>query len=283
MRALWFVALSVVLCMSYSSGQQADPSAPLVKKDAQPVRVKVYSVGPGVTAPELFPPYLVPISDEQCKMKVDGKVVLSVLVDTTGQPRNIMFLRPLGTKLDQMALNLVAVDRFKPGTHDGAPVVVGQSVEVDLQSCVDEKKDNAGKKTYSLRLRSQPVQNFSALPQPLEEAILAPIGLSLEDTYKDALPYYRVGGKVSAPVVLYSPNAEFSDDARRAKYSGVCIISMIVDADGMPQNLRIVKPLDHGLSEKAIEAVSRYRFKPAMKDGKPVPVMVNVEVNFRLR
>jgi hypothetical protein len=43
-----------------------------------------------------------------------------------------------------------------------------------------------------------------------------------------------------------------------------------------------VKPLGYGLSEKAIEAVSRYRFKPAMKNGEPVPVMVNVEVNFRL-
>jgi TonB family protein len=267
--------------MSFSGGQQAVTSGLPPVPDVQPARVKVYSVGPGVTAPKLLPLNLAPISDEQYKMKVGGKVVLSVLVDTTGQLHNIMFLKPLGTDLDRFALKIVSADRFIPGTHEGVPVVVGQSVEVDLQACVDEKKDNAGKKIYSLRLRSQPVQKLSALPQPLEDAVLTPIGLSLEDSYKGAFPYYRVGGKVSAPVVLYSPEAEFTDDARRANYSGVCIISMIVDADGMPQNVRIVKPLDHGLSEKAIEAVSRYRFKPAMKDGKPVPVMVNVEVNFR--
>ena len=94
---------------------------------------------------------------------------------------------------------------------------------------------------------------------------------------------YSVGGGVSAPVPLYSPDAEFSDEARRAKYQGVCIVSIIVDAHGNPQNPRVVRPLGMGLDQKALEAVMKYKFKPAMKDGKiPVPVMVNVEINFRL-
>jgi periplasmic protein TonB len=94
---------------------------------------------------------------------------------------------------------------------------------------------------------------------------------------------YQIGGGVSAPVPLNSVEAEFSDEARRAKYQGVCLISMIVDASGMPQNPRVVRALGMGLDEKALEAVRKYRFKPAMKDGKtPVPVMITVEVNFRL-
>jgi periplasmic protein TonB len=94
---------------------------------------------------------------------------------------------------------------------------------------------------------------------------------------------YQIGGGVSAPVALNSVEAEFSDEARRAKYQGVVLISMIVDANGMPQNPRVVRPLGMGLDEKALEAVRKYRFKPAMKDGKtPVPVMITVEVNFRL-
>ncbi len=94
---------------------------------------------------------------------------------------------------------------------------------------------------------------------------------------------YSVGGGVSAPIPLYSPDAEFSDEARRAKYQGVCIVSIIVDAHGNPQNPRVVRPLGMGLDQKALEAVMKYKFKPAMKDGKtPVPVMVNVEINFRL-
>lgn len=92
-----------------------------------------------------------------------------------------------------------------------------------------------------------------------------------------------VGGRVSAPVPLFQPEAEFSDEARRAKYQGVCLVALIVDAQGNPQNVHIVRPLGMGLDEKAMEAVRKYKFKPAMRDGKtPVPVMVQVEVNFRL-
>ena len=93
---------------------------------------------------------------------------------------------------------------------------------------------------------------------------------------------YRIGGGVSAPVALNSVEAEFSDEARRAKYQGVCLISLIVDAHGDPVNPRVVRTLGMGLDEKALEAVRKYKFKPAMKDGKPVPVMITVEVNFRL-
>ncbi len=94
---------------------------------------------------------------------------------------------------------------------------------------------------------------------------------------------YRIGGGVSAPVPIYQPEAEFSDEARRAKYQGVCIVSLIVDAQGNPQNVHVVRPLGMGLDEKALEAVRKYKFKPAMKDGRtPVPVMISIEVNFRL-
>jgi TonB family protein len=94
---------------------------------------------------------------------------------------------------------------------------------------------------------------------------------------------YRVGGGVSAPVPLNSVEAEFSDEARRAKYQGICLISLIVDAQGNPQNPRVVQALGMGLDEKALEAVRKYKFKPAMKDGKtPVPVMITVLVNFHL-
>jgi periplasmic protein TonB len=90
-----------------------------------------------------------------------------------------------------------------------------------------------------------------------------------------------VGG-VSDPIAIVTPEAEFSDEARRSKYQGICMISVIVDAHGYPQNPRVARSLGMGLDEKALEAVQKYRFRPAMKDGKPVPVMILVEVNFRL-
>lgn len=94
---------------------------------------------------------------------------------------------------------------------------------------------------------------------------------------------YRVGGGVSAPVPLNTVEAEFTDEARRTKYQGICLISLIVDAQGNPQDPRVIRRLGMGLDENALDAVRKYKFKPAMKDGKiPVPVKITVEVNFRL-
>jgi TonB family protein len=94
---------------------------------------------------------------------------------------------------------------------------------------------------------------------------------------------YQVGGRISAPVVIHSVDPEFSDEARRAKYQGVCLVSLIVDAQGNPQNVHVARALGMGLDEKATEAVRQYKFKPAMKDGRtPVPVLVTIEVDFRI-
>jgi TonB family protein len=92
----------------------------------------------------------------------------------------------------------------------------------------------------------------------------------------------RPGGGVSAPQLIYSVDPEFSDEARRAKYQGVCVVAVIVDAQGNPQRVHVVRPLGMGLDEKAIEAVKQYKFKPAYYQGHPVAVEVNVEVNFRI-
>jgi TonB family protein len=213
---------------------------------------------------------------------MDGEVVLSILVDATGRPRNLMFLHPLGNDLDKFALQIVAADLFTPGTHDGAPVVVAQSVEVNLQACVEQKKDDAGKKTYQLRLRAIPEQKLAPLPQPPEEAVFPLRTSSWNDLSSSDRGIQRIGSSVSAPVVLSSPEAEYSEEAKWEQYQGICLISLIVDAQGMPQYIQVVRKLDYGLSEKAIEAVNKFRFKPAMKNGKPVPVKISVEIEFHL-
>jgi periplasmic protein TonB len=93
---------------------------------------------------------------------------------------------------------------------------------------------------------------------------------------------YRVGGGVSAPKVVYDPDPEYSEEARKAKYQGTVVLWLVVSPDGKPQQIRVQRSLGMGLDEKAIEAVKQWRFEPAKKDGQPVPVMINVEVNFRL-
>jgi len=93
---------------------------------------------------------------------------------------------------------------------------------------------------------------------------------------------YRVGGGVSPPRTLYDPEPEYSEEARQAKYQGTCVLWVIVGPDGRPHDVRIQRSLGMGLDEKAIEAVRHWKFEPARKDGQPVAVQINIEVNFRL-
>ena len=93
---------------------------------------------------------------------------------------------------------------------------------------------------------------------------------------------FRVGGGVSAPRAVYAPDPEYSEEARKAKYQGTCVLWLVVGPDGRPRDIKIARSLGLGLDEKAIEAVKTWKFEPAMKDGKPVSVQINVEVSFRL-
>ncbi len=93
---------------------------------------------------------------------------------------------------------------------------------------------------------------------------------------------FHVGGGVSPPRTTYAPEPEFSEEARKAKYQGVCTLGLIVGTDGRPSNIHVLNSLGMGLDEKAIEAVKNWKFEPAMKDGHPVRVEIAVEVDFHL-
>lgn len=93
---------------------------------------------------------------------------------------------------------------------------------------------------------------------------------------------YKVGGGVSAPRAIYTPDPEFTQEARQAKYQGTVLMWVIIGPDGRPRDVKISRSLGMGLDQKAIEAVRRWRFEPALKDGVPVAVQVNIEVNFHL-
>ncbi|MBZ5572178.1 MAG: energy transducer TonB [Acidobacteriia bacterium] len=99
----------------------------------------------------------------------------------------------------------------------------------------------------------------------------------------DAGRVFRPGsGGVTAPRVVYDPEPEYSDAARKVKYQGSVILWLIVGPDGRPHNIRVQRTLGMGLDERAIEAVSKWRFAPSTLNGQPVAVEINVEVSFRL-
>jgi TonB family protein len=184
-----------------------------------------------------------------------------------------------------MAMRILEEDSFRPGTLKGEPVEVRLVAHVSIEGCLAMKKGADGSLTQVFRLRAQPVQTFGERPktaiseQEAEKIDAAKAYLAAEAGSPGPS---KVGNGVSAPVPLNFVEAEFSDEARRKHIEGVCLVTLIVDTHGNPVNLRVVRALGYGLDEEALKAVRKYHFKPAMKAGVPVPVMITVEVNFRL-
>jgi len=81
-------------------------------------------------------------------------------------------------------------------------------------------------------------------------------------------------------VIISLSQPEFSPEARQDKIHGAVTVNCIVDQHGLPVDVHVVRGLGHGLDEKAVEAVKQYRFRPAMENGKPVAVYLDIEVNF---
>lgn len=91
-----------------------------------------------------------------------------------------------------------------------------------------------------------------------------------------------LGPGITPPVLTYQVDPEYTAGARKAKVRGTVLVNLWVDEQGTVQHVRVVRGLGSGLDEKAIDAVRQYKFKPALEDGKPVLVALNVEVNFQV-
>ena len=82
---------------------------------------------------------------------------------------------------------------------------------------------------------------------------------------------------------MSSPDPMYSDSARQAKITGQVILAVAINATGVVDSVRVVRPLEPSLDENAVVAVSKWQFTPATKDGKPVPIQMEVEVGYDLR
>jgi periplasmic protein TonB len=93
---------------------------------------------------------------------------------------------------------------------------------------------------------------------------------------------YKALGITEEPRLLHSEEPEYSEEARKARYSGSVMLAIDVDVNGRVANVRVVKSLGFGLDEKAKEAVLKWRFRPAMAGGHPVIAPAQVRVTFHL-
>jgi TonB family protein len=203
-----------------------------------------YAMSPKIAPPRITQavPAVYPQTDGTASA-MSGSCLLSMVVGTDGIPVNIHVVNSAGDAYDAAAIDAIKQSKFEPGVLNKRPVPVRVQVRVLFSA-----------------------DRSSAIPVLL-------------------VPKYKNDGDSDTydnpPVLLQHQEAEFSDEARRRRISGVVLISFLVNTDGLPIDLRVVKSVGAGLDEKALDAVSKYRFKPAMKDGNPVPARLTVEVSFR--
>jgi TonB family protein len=95
-------------------------------------------------------------------------------------------------------------------------------------------------------------------------------------------PAAKLDPGVTPPRLLYKKEPEYSEAARKAKYQGTVLLAVEVGVTGEPTDVKVARSLGLGLDEKAVEAVKQWKFKPAYKDGKPIPMRATFEVVFRL-
>lgn len=247
-----------------------------------PEHVTLANGAPGLIDPVLRPLEITPPLDPNCNgTKRNGKVGLSLVVDTQGYPRNIILEKPLGNGLDYLAIQLAESARFQPGAAGGSSVAVAGTMTLKIQSCEKTATDGKGHESLSLRPLAMPGIIFDLSPHISDSANLAPFDpgsippVSVEITGMAAVK------NIVPPVPLKRVEAEFSDYARTHHIQGTCVYRLIVDEHGLPKDFQVVKPIDPSLQRLASDAVHKYRFKPAMKDGMPIRAQITVDVKFQ--
>lgn len=282
MRSDFVIAILSILSTGIASGQARPINVAPPKVAQQPAVPIAYYAGPGVTAPELFPANLPSTFDGPCK-NANGIVVMSAIVDRNGLPFDVNFYHQAGNELDEVALNLVKAEHFKAGTYENAPAPVAVFVEVDLVACEVERQEETGKKRSAHQHQSAPAQLVEIQPAPLPGSPPALNGNSPQSLPGDSPAKDSAGGPVFAPTLIHKASPQYTDAARRANLTGECVLSLTLDTNGIPHDVRLIRSLAPSLDEKAIEAVKQYRFKPAMRDGKtPVPTTFRILVEFQL-
>jgi TonB family protein len=263
-RSGLLLAFLVLFAGSTCAQQELAPSTedgPMNIKPGQPTPDKdgVYRMGPGIVPPILTHPKAAVNSSGDTGTDHPGICILSTVIAIDGTPTNIQMYGFRDSSHNEASIEAVKQSQFEPGTLDGKPVPVLVYVRIPFLHIAPP--------IPSILPRYPQARGFSSFQgengwssRPLQP-----------------LPYDK------PPVAIFAPAAEFSAQARAAKYNAIVLISVLVTEDGLPTDAKVLRPAGMGLDETAMEAVSRYRFKPATKDGVPIAARITVEINFRLQ
>jgi len=257
-RSLYFVHLVLICGLALVAQDRTEQATQHDLRIADPSNSSAYDPGEAVT-----PPVLVENKDKDrsfdelssTKVRHKGFVNLLVLVGESGRVDAVSVQKSWASPdLDARAVAAATPLEFRPGTMNGVAVRTRVGLGVAFWE-------------YRSQIIMEPITTASVSPHAVE-------GVGL---------VYGVGNGVTAPKPRKSPDPEYSKEARKKRHEGTSTLWVIVDGNGQPRTIGVKRPAGYGLDEKAIEAVKKWSFAPAMKDGKPVPVLINVEVTFRLQ
>jgi|ERR1035438_1668282 protein TonB len=113
--------------------------------------------------------------------------------------------------------------------------------------------------------------------------VIPPISFCQDDTTTAVpVPPYQVRGSVTGPRPVYNPAPGWPKKTRNSGDRAAVLLWVVVGLDGLPHDITVARPADRDFDQAAIDCMKKWKFSPATKDGKPVAVKINVEVNFRI-
>jgi TonB family protein len=261
-----FTASSLRAPASALSPQTAAPGGQTASQVVEPSVPKpdaagIYDVGGGVTKANLVSSVAPEYTREARKAKITGVCVVSLVVSVQGKPEQIRVVRS-----------------------------VGKGVSSDLMHTAEVLDANAVKAVSQYRFTPA---TYEGKPVPVHLTIQ--LGFGPPDTTGSPGISPVVKG-VTPPRVLSSVDPVYPAEARDAGIRGTCLVSFVVNTQGSPEQVRIARSVEEGLSpdmnfnlrriakeldQSAVDAVSKYHFAPATYQGKPVPLSVNIEIAFK--
>jgi TonB family protein len=254
-RGLVVTAMFLLPWLCEAQDSQDLGTKPLTTTSLAAIQPDAAQIVPGRLIHQVDPKY----PKEARKANLQGQIVLRATIGSDGKVSNVSIASG-DLVLAEEAVDAVRKWKFTPYTQNGTPVGVLQSLTFNFV---------AGTKVAELKPLS---------PATFEAAQSSTIrkGVSSSESV------FRVGHGVTPPKAIYAPDPGYDEKARKAKYQGTCVLSLVVGSDGQPRDIRVERAIGKGLDAKAVEAVSKWKFQPATKDGEPVATLINVEVTFHL-
>jgi len=251
------------LLLSLAFGQQEQPPDASAKTNALANQQELgHGLSPALSDPgQIVPGRFIQKVDAQYpkeaeRNKTQGTVILQATIDKNGIVSNIAIISG-ELILADAAVDAVRNCKFEPYTQSG------QSIEVQQQF------------TFHFSLGAKSAEFDAQLP-PLT---LASKSLALPKREAEDRTL-MVGHGVIAPKAIYAPDPEYSEIAKKMNYQGMCVLSLIIGADGVPRDLKVIRAAGLGMDVKAVQSVSTWRFQPGTKDGKPVATYATIQVVF---